>query len=168
MKQLMALLVTASLFMTACEKGGDGAQGPMGNADVTVYNYPTQTTSSGSLNYTLTISKEKLDSSLVLVYYNPSTETSSAWYPVPGIGPTANYETRYFIYQTATTPNSQYTLAVRLTQPANALVYTGTTTFTKLKIVIAPASQVLAGGRMAAPYDVNDYYSVKNYFGLED
>ena len=168
MKQLMALLVSATLFMTACEKGEDGAQGPTGNANVTVYNYPTQTTASGSLNYTLTISKEKLDSSLLLVYYNPSTEAASAWYPVPGLGASATYQTRYFIYQTATTPNSEYTLSVRLTQPASGSPYAGPVTFTKLKVVIAPASQVLTGGRMAAPYDVNDYYSVKNYFGLED
>lgn len=167
MKRCFSLLLAAAITMTAfnsCEKGDEG---PMGNADVTVYNYGTQTSVGGSLNYTLTISKERIDSSLVLVYYNPSTESPSAWYPVPGTGSSGAFDTRYFIYQTATTPLSQYTLAVRLMSPGGT-PYATPVTFTKLKLIIAPASTILAGGRTAQPYDVNDYNSVKRYFNLAD
>jgi hypothetical protein len=53
-----------------------------------------------------------MDSSFVLLYYNPATEAATAWYPIPGIGPGASFETRFFVFQSSTAP-SGYTFGVR-------------------------------------------------------
>jgi hypothetical protein len=164
------LVAALALSFTACKKGDTGPAGTSGkdgNANVTVYNFGSQAASGGSLNYTLTVTQGKIDSSLILVYSNPSTEAATAWYPVPGLGSGGSYEARFFIYQTATTPSSVYTLAVRLLSPGGTAVYSSAVTFTKLKVVLAPAS-TLINGRMAAPVDYSDYYAVKAYYHLPD
>lgn len=157
-------LLTLMMIFAACSKKGD--PGPTGNANVTVYNYGS-VTFTGSTNYTLTnISQGMIDSSLVLAYYNPSTEAATAWYPVPGGGPVGAYEVRYFIHQSAATP-STYTMGVRAQAPAGG-PYATPLTFRKFKIIIAPANKVLTGGRQAAPVDYNDYEAVRKYYNLPD
>ncbi|MBV4357768.1 hypothetical protein [Pinibacter aurantiacus] len=157
-KFFLLFALSCSAFITSCKKG---EHGPPGNANVEVYNFGSQTISGGSANYTLNISRGKIDSSLVLVYYNPSTEQETTWYPIPGIGSGSLYQTRYFIYQTSTNP-SVYTLAVRLVKMDGA-IYTTPVTFTKLKVVIAPASSI-----QNASVDQNNFYSVKQYLHLAD
>jgi len=154
---LFALFCSACIIIS-CKKG---EQGPPGNANVEVYNFGSQTIAGGVVNYTLNISRGKVDSSLILVYYNPSTENETTWYPIPGIGSGSLYQTRYFIYQTSTTP-SVYTLGVRLTK-MDGSIYSNAVTFTKLKVVITPASSI-----QNASVDQNNFYSVKQYLHLAD
>src|SRR5690349_11389050 len=116
------LLPLVFVLLTACSKKGDpgprGDNGKDGNADVSVFNFGPQTVTT-ALNLTLNVSRGKVDSSLILVYYNPEAELESAWYPMPGVGSGATYETRFLIYQSAASP-SAYTLAIRLMTPAGA------------------------------------------------
>ena len=174
MKHLKTILfvLAAVISFTACKKGDTGPQGPAGNANVTVYNFGEQTFTD-VVNLKLSnISQGKMDSSLILAYYNPSSEAATSWYPIPGAGSGAAYQTRYFVYQSATTPVSIYTFSIR-TLKADGTAYGSAVTFKKIKIIMAPASAVLAGGRQMSgvpniPVDVNDYYAVCRYYGIEE
>jgi hypothetical protein len=158
------------------DKGATGAQGPggptgpagpqgsKGNANVLMYTFGSQTFT-GACNYTINISKGKIDSSLVLVYYNPEPEAESAWYPVPGLGSGAMYETRFFIYQTSVTP-SIYTVNVRLVKLDGSGFYPTPVTFRKLRVIIASASTITTTG--LSPFNRNYYNSVKQYYHLSD
>src|SRR4051812_5723868 len=112
------------------------------------------------------ISQGRIDSSFVLAYYNPSTEAPTAWYPVPGIGSSGAYETRFFIYQTVTSP-STYLMGVRLMAPGSALSYANAVTFTKFKIVVVSSSAIFTGGRQIRP-DWSNYNAVKKFLNLPE
>ncbi len=160
------------MLIASCKKEVEGPQGPKGdtgNANVMVFNYGTRTFSSGFVSYTIpNISQEVMDKSLVLVYYNPSVESASSWYAIPGLASGGFYDTRYLVYKDeASSPD--YKCDIRLINPATNGTYTGEVTFTKLKIVIAPASSstnVLTPLRNEPDY--TSYSAVKAHYGLED
>ena len=175
-------LILLVIVMPACKKGDagpsgpDGAQGPIGpqgpagpagvsgNANITIYTYGSRTTTSGNIDYVITnISQGMIDSSLVLAYYNPSTEAPTAWYQCPGLGSIASYVTRYFIYQTS----GNYTMGVRILNPNGVGAYTSSVTFTKFRIILAPASVItpLSKNKMI---DYSDYNAVKKALNLAD
>ncbi|WP_315821111.1 hypothetical protein [Paraflavitalea speifideaquila] len=169
------IVLIALTSITACKKGdtGDtGPAGPTGNADVTVYNFG-QTTFTSATNLLLNnISQGRMDSSLVLAYYNPVPEALTSWYPIPGSGSGGLYEMRYFVYQSATSPNSVYTFGLRAIKP-DGTPYATALIFRKIKIIIAPAGVVIAGGRQMAgvntlPVDINDYHAVCRYYGISE
>ncbi|RPD41599.1 hypothetical protein EG028_09845 [Chitinophaga barathri] len=158
------LLLIISLMAISCKKDGPaGPAGKDGNANVTVFNFGSRVVTTAS-NYVLSgISRGRIDSSMVLAYYNPVPEDESAWYPVPGLGSLGAYETRYFISQTS----NDYTFSVRLVTPAGA-AYTTPVTFRKMRIFIVPANNVVnVNGRMAGP-DLKDYYAVKEFYNIPD
>lgn len=160
----LVLFVSGALF--ACSKGKEGPVGPEGNANVTMYTFENRTFT-GSLNLTIdNLSKGKVDSSLVLVYYNPSTEDVTAWYSVPGIGSTSAYETRFFLFQSNPTP-STYTLGIR-TLKLDGSAYGNAVTFRKIRVIIAPASQIVSGRGISGGFDYSDYNAVKAYFNIKD
>ncbi|HET9430186.1 MAG TPA: hypothetical protein VFO70_03365 [Chitinophagaceae bacterium] len=173
MKNLLTLTLASVLLIgiiPGCKKENTGPVGPpvpSDKVDVLTINYSSQTFT-GTKNYVITnISKERIDSSLVLAYYNPATEDVTSWYPVPGSGPNAAYETRNFIYQSSTAP-SAYTMGVRLMTPAGA-AYGTQVTFTKFKIIIIRSATLVFAGRGGEPLvDLSDYYAVKAFFGLKD
>ena len=152
MKNLAKILcAVAILFAVACSKeGATGPQGPAGtngtngtdgNANVTVYNFGSKTFT-GSTTYVIpNLLQADVDNGIILAYYNPSTEAATAWYACPGFGSTGTYNTRYFFYQTSTTP-STYTMGVRLLN-ADGTNYASSVTFTKFKIIIAPAGTIV-------------------------
>lgn len=107
-----------------------------------------------------------MDSSYILAYYNPSTEVASAWYPVPGLGSSALYDTRYIVYQ-ADENAKTYNFTVRLMQPGSSSSYTTPVTFTKFRIIVAKVATIIPEGRQA-PLDVTDYNAVKEYYNLPD
>jgi hypothetical protein len=147
--------------------GAAGPQGVAGNANVITYTYASQTFT-GLLNLTLTnISQGRVDSSLVLVYFNPSDQAATAWYPCPGLGSNGAYDTRYLIYQTGTSP-STYTVALRTMTLAGA-AYTTAVTFAKVRVILASSSSILTGGRSSQPaVDLSDYNAVKKYYNIAD
>ena len=154
------------LLVSACSKKGDpgpkGDNGKDGNADAMVFNFGAQTFTS-ALNLTINVSQGKMDSSMILVYYNPETELATAWYPVPGMGSGALYDTRFLTYQSATSP-SQYTVAIRLMTPAG-LVYPTQVKFRKVRVFVVPANKVV-NARQAPPADYSDYAAVLRYYGI--
>lgn len=113
----------------------------------------------------LGLTKGFVDSSLVLVYYTPSNESPTSWYPCPGLGSGAVYESRYLLYQSNASPE-KWTVSLRLMKPDGSGAYTSSTTFTRTRIIFAPASSIQAG--RGTPLDLNDYNAVKNYYNLPD
>jgi|SRR5579859_264015 len=162
------LVLTVLSIIGSCKKGDQGpagTNGTNGNANVAIYTFGSQTFT-GSYNYILTgISQGRIDSSLVLAYYNPAGEAATSWYPVPGPGSGGLYEVRSFFYQSNTSP-STYTFGVRLMNAGAATIYGNPVTFTKFKIVIAPASSITAGSRVAP--DLKHYSEVRAVYGLGD
>jgi hypothetical protein len=185
------------LSFTSCSKRGDqgpaglagpegpagpvGSQGPQGvtsNGNVIVYNYGLSPfVNTGVLNYSITnISKGKVDSSLILAYalIYGGGGSLDLWYPIPGVLYYAfnsiNLETRYEFQQTNTSP-STYTMTVRLynvgtTNPPPSIYSIG---FSKFKIIVVPASTILAGGRQSAPpVNFSDYHAVCKYFNIPE
>lgn len=176
MKATRSLLVMALMSALAIGCGGDagpagppgadGTDGPAGNANVQLYQFGSQTFT-GAMNYTLSVSQATIDSSVVLAYYNPSTEAPTSWYPVPGLGSGALYETRSFFFQSAVTP-STYTYSLRLVNPGTGAPYASAVTFTKVRVFVIPASSVTAAASVQPAVDLNDYHAVSRHFGVRD
>lgn len=163
------LLLCMAMLMSSCKKGDTGPAGEDGNANVRLFTY-SDITFTGVYNMQLSgISQGMMDSSLVLIYYNPSTEVASSWYPVPGLGSGALYDMRYLLYQSSTSP-SIYTISLRAMQPNGSGSYASQLTFTKVRVFLVPASSVTVGGRGVADSEsilnVEDYYSVCRYFNI--
>lgn len=59
--------------------GAAGAQGPAGNANIIQYEFTNQKITNGLLNLQLYISQAVVDKSVILIYYNPIPEASTAW-----------------------------------------------------------------------------------------
>jgi hypothetical protein len=169
--RLLAVLLVLSALMFSCS-GEDGATGPAGpagadgNANVTVFQFGSVTTTTGNINYTLLVSQGLIDSSLVLGYYNPSTEAPTAWYPVPGLGSGGSYMTRSMWYQSSTDP-STYLYRVFLLTPSGSATYTASTTFTKFKIILVPASEIIPVTSRGL-LDLSDYNAVREYLNLSE
>lgn len=178
---LIAVVTTA--FLVACEgpegpegpkgdtgaTGATGLQGPAGpegvsgNANVVLYEYDEMTFTS-SVDYLLTdITQGRIDSSILLSYYNPSTEDATAWYPVPGT--TSTLVIRNFWWQTAIDP-STYTMTVR-THNWNGSLNTTSKTWTKFRIFVVLASAIETVGAKSE-LDLDDYHSVCKYFGIKE
>ena len=144
-------------------QGATGPQGVPGNANVVLYNFTSRTFTT-STSYQIAIDPGKVDSSIVLAYYNPSPEVATAWYPIPGLGNSGFFQSRSFIYQTATSP-SVYSLTVRLVN-ANGIGDYGTqVTWTKTRVFFIEATHITTVREMSPP-DVNDYYAVCRYYGI--
>ena len=153
------------------EEGPIGPKGVTGNANVKLYEYGSVTFTSAE-NFLLTdMPKTQIDSSLVLMYYNPQNEVESAWFAVPGAGSLASYLTRNFWYQTKSAPSSEYTVALRIFN-SDGSSNTTWRTFVKTRIFIASASQILPGGKGAKTklsdiIDITDYNAVCDYFDID-
>lgn len=120
--------------------GADGADGADGNANVLQFEFG-EVTFTNSLNLTLEVDRATIDNSLLLVYYNPTGESESAWYAAPGIGSVGAYQTRTFWFQTSTSP-SRYTLAIRALK-LDGSAYGSPLTFRAIRVIIAEASVVI-------------------------
>jgi hypothetical protein len=168
-KYLLVCLVSALVLMSCSKDGETGSTGPAGpagepgNANVTVYNFGSRTFT-GTTTFTIPVSQGRVDSSIVLAYYNPSTEVASAWYPIPGMGSLGVYETRFVFYQ-STPPN--YLFAVRLTTGGTTNQHPTAVTFTKTRVFIVPASTLISG-RNSPAVDVADYHAVCRFYNISE
>ncbi len=184
---IVILLVVMTQFWCACDgdngavgpagpkgdKGDQGPQGPQGvsgNANVTLYEYGAQTFS-GSFNYLIPdISQAKIDSSMVIAYYNPAGAAATAWYGIPSLGPGNAYIATNHLYQSSVSP-SAYTMEIKLFTPGGS-EYTESTTFIKFRIFVTKASSIVEGGRVKtlnaaeAGIDLADHDALCEYFGL--
>jgi hypothetical protein len=183
---LLAALTTA--FLTSCEgpegpegpigatgatgqagatgpQGPEGPQGVSGNANVVLYEYGSKTFTS-SVNYLMTnITQGRIDSSIVLSYYNPSTEDPTSWYAVPGSGSSGTYVTRNYWWQSNATP-STYTMGIR-TNNWDGTLNASSKTWTKFRIFVVKASTLLTGGKKSG-LDLDDYHSVCEFLGIKN
>jgi hypothetical protein len=155
-----AALITA--FFISCE-GPEGPQGPQGEQGIQG-EYGEQTFTS-ALNYLMPdISQGRIDSSIVLTYYNPSTEASTAWYAIPGAGSGGGYLLRNFWYQTTIEP-SNYSMGVRA-QNFDGTSNTTSKTFTKLRIFVVVASEIIPGDATKSAIDLDDYDAVCEFLDI--
>jgi hypothetical protein len=161
-KYLLTLFcISIAVLFSQCKKEGDA--GKDGNANVMIYTFGSKTSSGGSINYSLPaeVTQARLDSSVVLAYYNPSNELPEVWYSVPGIGSGGYYHVRSFWYNT-----SNPVFGVRIMTPAGA-IYNTAVTFTKFRIVIIPASQItVLSIRPEEQYP--DYHTLMDKIGCND
>lgn len=172
-KLLGVILVLPALLASCTGKDGptgpagtNGTDGTNGNANVITFQYGTRTTTTGNIDYPFSASQQLVDSSMVLAYYNPSTEAPTAWYPVPGLGSVGAYMTRGMWFQSAASP-STYTYRLFLMTPSGSGSYTTSTTFTKFKIVLVPASIITPLASMGR-LNLSDYNAVAHYLNLPE
>ncbi len=167
---LGAVLALPALLASCSGKDGPtgpaGANGTNGNANVITFQYGTRTTTTGNIDYAFSASQQLVDSSLVLAYYNPSIEAPTAWYPVPGLGSTGAYMTRGMWYQSSLSP-STYSYRLFLLTPSGSGAYTTSTTFTKFKIVLVPASMITPLPSLVRP-NLSDYHAVAQFLNLPE
>jgi hypothetical protein len=185
--KFLFFLTLTSAFLSSCEgpdgpigpagpkgdtgaTGATGATGPAGprgvtgNANVVLYEYGSMTFTS-SVSYLMTnLSKGRIDSSMVLAYYNPDTEDPSAWFAVPGADATGNYVTRNFWWQSNPTP-STYTMTVK-TQNWDGTINTASKTYTKFRIFVVKSSVILPGGKKSE-VDLNDQDAVYEFLNFQ-
>ncbi len=163
--RLLASLLVLSALMFSCS-GEDGATGPAGangNANVMVFHYGSRT-SAGSLYYTFAVDQEVMEQSLVLGYYNPEAiGDTTTYYPVPGLGPYANYQTRCYTYISGHDPD-QYTYQLLLMNPNGVGSYTTSTVISRLRLIVCPASVINSRGSI----DLTDYNAVREYLNVNE
>lgn len=141
--RLLVAILLLSAFLFSCS-GEDGATGPAGkngadgNANVVSYQFASQTTTSGTIVYEFAATQGFVDSCMVLGYFK-TTGGSTTWYPIPGVGPDALYETRSYCQQANATTQRYY---VKLVNMAGA-VYTTSTTFAVMKLFLVPPSSIM-------------------------
>lgn len=95
-------------------------------------------TFTGAENFTLEgLDRHTVENSLIQVFYNPSAEAESAWYPIPGVGSGALYEARYLLFEASTNP-PRFTLSIRLMKPDGSGAYPSAVSLRRLKIILMP------------------------------
>lgn len=167
----IARLAACALLITACSgsdgstgpagpvgpEGMPGPQGPQGNADVTLYEFGPRTFN-GMTTFEVDLTEERVDQSFYLVFYNPSSEAETSWYPSPGIGSSGAYQTRYYLYR----PNSAgpYTFVMRILDANTGAAFAGSVTFSRTRIFVIPASSSVASAIVSRQLDPMDYNAV--------
>jgi hypothetical protein len=170
--KLFLFAMAAAVILSAC-KGDDGDLGPQGpagsngtngtngNADVRLYTLgPISFSSSTITFFTLdsSVTENMIDSSMVLMWHQFNTNCGTNWYPVPGLGCSGLYMSRFW------TLGSTYPvmMGIEITNP-NGSLYTGSpVTFDKVKIIIAPANGY--SGSIAP--NPNDFQSTLEFYNL--
>lgn len=163
------LLLSAFLFSCSGEDGATGPAGPKGadgadgNANVTAYEFGTRTTTTGTINYQFTATQAHIDSCLVLGYFQ-SPAAAGNWYPIPGVGPNTLYQTRSY-WQATNATTQQY--VVKLVTMDGTTAYLTSTTFSKMKLYLVPASVIIPLTSRGL-LNVSDYNAVRDYLKLSD
>lgn len=162
------LFIGAIALFASCKKsttgptgpaGAAGATGAQGNANVKIYNYGSTVLESANAFYATFkpagLTAQKIDSSLVLVYYS---ESAGQWNMANGLGPGGAYATIQY------TEPSDASVNVYL-KNANGTSYTGSTiTWQKVRVVIAPTGSVFRTAKL----DYSNYAEVAKYFNIKD
>jgi hypothetical protein len=148
--------------------GSVGPQGVSGNANVVLYTYGSQTFTH-TVNYLMTnMPQSRIDSSIVLAYYSPSTAPVPLWFQVPRpfSSNIQEFSINNYWFQSATVPTSVYTMVVATYNPDGS-PHLVSKTFTKFRIFVVAPSAILPGGRQTKPaIDLNDYDAVCEYLGV--
>ena len=135
--------------------GAIGPQGVMGNANVNLYQYSNIKVAANTSFDLSHISQAKMDSCLVLAYFNPN---STDWYPVPGIGPDNHYQVSSYIRKWGV---GHYNMPVRLYTLSGATYFTQVT-WSKFKIYIVSPS-VIGGAKGNSSIDLSTSDALDEY-----
>lgn len=154
------------------EQGPIGPQGMTGNANVVLYEY-------GSVNFTSVVSYlipdmtvEKMDTTLVIGYFNPSEYDEDVWISLPGIV-VINGNNYIIVNYMASFDADSYSM-ILTTLNVDGSLNTSSKTWRKFRIFVIPASTVIPAGRVAdfqsdlskSGIDFTDYTAVCDYFGF--
>ncbi|MBW7890625.1 MAG: collagen-like protein [Chitinophagaceae bacterium] len=145
------------------EQGPIGPTGKEGSANVTLYKYGSFTFTGEKSLAIPGVTRETMDSSILLAYYNPSGETESTWYSMPGFGSSGAYHIRTFWYAST----NSYLFGIRALTPSGS-PYSYALTFRAVRIFLIPAAKVINARKIQqdASYNPDDYYSVLSHFKL--
>lgn len=90
-------------------------------------------TFTGGVHRTLDgLTRSQMDRATVTVTYNPESESESAMYPAPGLGPNGNYQVRWFMFDAGI----GYAFRLRLVKSDGSARYASPVTYRWLKVVI--------------------------------
>lgn len=136
--------------------GTNGTNGAQGNANVKIYNYgsTTLTATSDAKFYPSGLTAQKIDSSLIMVYYSAD---GAQWNVANGLGPNGNYATIQY------TDPSPY-VCVYLKNADGSYYTGGTVIWQKVRVVIIPTASVFR----KANINYNNYNEVANYYNIKD
>ncbi len=161
------LFIGAIALFASCKKsttgptgpaGATGATGAQGNANVKIYNYGITTFSSSSILARFApagLTAQKIDSSLILVYYS---EGAGQWNMANGLGPGGSYATIQYTEPSDTSVNVYL-------QDSDGSNYSGSgVTWQKVRVVIAPTGSVFR----KAELDYSNYAEVAKYYNIKD
>ncbi|MBR9998565.1 MAG: collagen-like protein [Cyclobacteriaceae bacterium] len=154
------------------EQGPMGPQGISGNADAILYDYGPVTFTS-SVEYLIPdMSIEKLDSTLIVGYFNPSEYAEDVWISVPGV--VAVNGVNYIVVNYLDSFNADSCRMILTTVNVDGTLNSTSKTWRKFRLFAIQASAVITGGRMADPVsgftlessDMNDHDAVCDHFGF--
>lgn len=154
------------------EQGPIGPQGITGNANVLLYEYGS-TTFTSTVNYLIPdMTVEKMDTTLVVGYFNPNEYDEDVWISLPGI--VAINGTNYIIVSYMASYDANTYSMILTTLNVDGSLNTASKTWRKFRIFVIPASSVLPGSRIAdfnadlnqTGIDYNDHDAVCAYFGF--
>jgi hypothetical protein len=154
------VLFVMGLILASCEgpegprgnTGPVGPAGPNGNANVRVYGFPghTFTTTSTIYDFYLPITKELMDSSLILPYF-----LDVNWYMAGSLGLSGAYATRYWFR------SSDRYVSLNILD-SDGSDYSGPSlTWDSVRVFVIPANQFYAAEPVV---NFSNYYEVENYF----
>ncbi|WP_232825994.1 hypothetical protein [Chitinophaga alhagiae] len=146
--------------------GPAGQQGAPGNANVTLYTFKNVKVKIGYQLHLTNLPKARMDSCMVLGYYNPAGEYSGTWYPIPGPGPGNAYWAVYNLVQVGGNMGL-YGFNLKLQQP-DGTAYNTEVIFNTVRIFVVPASSIIPLGKQAPAVDVKDYEAVLKHYGFQD
>ena len=165
LKNLLLLCTVLTLAISSCKKevGPTGPAGADGNANVKSITFNNPITADSYWNDTIKgVNYQSLASSLILTYIEDDG-CAPNWYSVPGLGCGANYNARF--YTTRGFPDTTMTYGNLELRTPDGTGYVNAT-ISKLRIIVAPASTVIVGGKKEM--DFSDYRFACRYFGIKE
>ncbi len=154
------------------EQGPIGPQGITGNANVVLYEYGPATFSSVVSYLIPDMTVEKMDTTLVVGYFNPNEYDEDVWISLPGV--VAINGTNYIIVNYLASYDADTYSMILTTLNVDGSLNATSKTWRKFRIFVIPASSVIPEGRMAdssadlshAGIDISDYQAFCDYFGF--
>jgi hypothetical protein len=154
------------------EQGPIGPQGVAGNANVVLYEYGS-TTFTSLVSYLIPdMTVEKMDTTLVVGYFNPSEYDEDVWISLPGI--VAINGNNYIIVNYLASYDADNYSMILTTLNVDGSLNSVSKTWRKFRIFVIPASTVIPAARIAdlqsdlsnADIDFTDCAAVCDYFGF--
>lgn len=143
--------------------GATGPQGPTGNANVRQYTFGQRSIGGGNIaTYSgMPLTQAELASSTIALFHELST-APNIWYPTPGLGSTASYQTRANL----SIVGANLFIELYALTPAGAAFAT-TLSFSRFRVIIIPASSNVILPKIGS-VNPNDYNALRKYYNLSE